>query len=639
MLSGALLLVGGVGVALARTALNEALEAASAVLLVVGAFSGLCALGLLSTAASAAKSARRLSGDLGATAFGSIDRAAPVRQALLGALAVEGPFDSTRVVRRRWRRAFERVRRPVPALVAERFVHAFRSPDEPIEGVVRPALGSMAMVGALLVACAGVMVFSTLAFTIGPGAPALLFVMQFVAGPLVLLLLLAAVIGLIFGGTPWMRRVAALFGGSVEITSEGIVDRRGRCWSPRGSILVLQPASDSGRSAIVRLVGPAGVRRIRVGSAASFEASRLLEAWGRWVDHLHEEQASATEGGVTHELESTEVTRQAEEWLSGGVGLKQLEEEIPAAVAPASWRHGEDDAAVVTISTPLLRPIGSWALLRDIGLLLLVQVAVLGAMLAVDPIVVIASVSTCVPALILLAPTIIAVVRFIRAERDRMTAQRAAQRIIADPSSTDASRAIVRCLVDRPIFISHDKEALRWMDAVASLAPKPLALVAPALALEVRSLGRTERFLEPHPIQPGAIGSQMLGAAVTNAAIAGILFVIGARWFAIIMAFVAIVTLVRVPFIWYRLPLTRSGRRSFVAGPGCLRDPKDRTWTVRDSTILITPAAEQGGVLVRLIGPAGVRDIRFLSPADPEFIALWRLWTHRDPRPELVTAL
>jgi len=639
---------------IARMGLNEPLQIAAVILLGLCAFLAIVVLGMLSSTGNFARMARRLSGDLGATFYGSNDTSAPLRQAVLHALASEGAFDSQRVTQRRWRRSLERVPRPMPAVVAERFVRSIRMPTVATEGRVNPVIGSMATVASVLVAGAGAIVFAVLISVFGTGSPVAFIVVQFMIVPLAALVVIGGVIMSLCGGAQWVRRIAGSLGGWVEITPDGIRDRRGRMWSPRDSMLLVQPMSDSGQSAVVRLIGPAGPNRIRIGAASSQEVARLLDAWSRWIEAMRSDAVeapgsaptltAAAEDGAPPRIAAASIAcesaepQEMEEWLAGGVGARRLAEEVPAAVAPGTWRDGDDDAEVPTVALPLLRPLGSWPLLRDMGVLIVVQTSILVVILLLNPAILIMTVAACFPVVVLSTPLIVAGVRFVRAERDRLAAQSAAKRIIADPLTNAPSRALAQCLIGRPTFISAKAEGQRWLEAIASMTPTPRALVAPGMALQVRSLGRTERFLEPHEIEPGSLGSHLLGGVVANAVVAGFFLALGLRWIGAIMAFVALVTLLRVPFIWYRLPISRSGRKSLLAGPGWLRDPKGRIWTIRDSTILVVPAAEQGGVMVRLIGPAGVRDVRFGSAADPEFTALWRLWTHRDPRPELAPA-
>src|SRR5262249_37476275 len=131
----------------------------------------------------------------------------------------------------------------------------------------------------------------------------------------------------------------------------------------------------------------------------------------------------------------------------------------------------------------------------------------------------------------LLAPLIAMIVHFVRWERERSQAIGAARRILFQRESLEISRALARLLLDRPHYARRAQEERSWQAMVAELDPRPVAVVAPGLALEVRAPGRVRRFLEPHQIEPGAIGSQMLGgvvaAVLASAGAAVILYVNG----------------------------------------------------------------------------------------------------------------
>jgi len=634
-------------------------SAASDSLLMVGSLAAIVAgvlaivgIGGLGSLASASRAARRTSGDLGATHYGSSDPHALVRQATLSAIASQGPFDTSRLTQRRWLRIFASLPRPVPAIVAERFRNSIRAPIGGVEGRVNaaPGFGGAVATACLCVLLAGMCVGSY--GRAGGGTPSWLGLAWGIASIVALAGLVLGLLLAFMSGAAWVRRLTAPLAGWLIIDEQGVSDRAGRRWTPIDSLLVIEPVSDSGRIALARLVGPAGVRRFRLGSAASEQTGRLLLAWSHAIEAVRRRadehaQRGANEAGAASAaapgsapawrsaVEDDATLHGAERWLAGGVGAQKLEEEIPAAVAPADWRAETDERDIESVTVPLLRPLGSARLVRTLAVLGVVQLAVLGAMLALNVPLAFVAVMTCAPAVLLLAPTILGVVQFVRAERDRLAAVRAAKRILAEPEISPASRAIASALVGTPIFGRLDSEGRRWAKAIASLSPLPTALVAPGLLIHVRDLGRTARFLEPHSIEPGSVGGAPLAAGVVNLGVAALMLIVGQLWLAAIFAFLALVTLVRVPFIWYRLPIGRGGRRSLLVGPGWVRDPKGRIWTVRDSTLLVAPAADKGGVLARLVGPAGARDLIFSYAGDPEFTALWRLWTHRDPRPDL----
>jgi hypothetical protein len=83
--------------------------------------------------------------------------------------------------------------------------------------------------------------------------------------------------------------------------------------------------------------------------------------------------------------------------------------------------------------------------------------------------------------------------------------------------------------------------------------------------------------------------------------------------------------------------MMRDTGRDLVAGPGWVRDRK-RRWTVADS-LAIFQCTRRGrkspGVFVRLIGPAGVRDIQFANLKNPDLAMFWERWMHPKPRLDL----
>jgi hypothetical protein len=165
----------------------------------------------------------------------------------------------------------------------------------------------------------------------------------------------------------------------------------------------------------------------------------------------------------------------------------------------------------------------------------------------------------------------------------------------------------------------------------ASFDPKAESLPPPAATL-----------LEPEPIdesQPGMLisaaifGGLALLSLMGRGAAGGSLFSQG--WGTLVFVALAAYFLSRSPKVRNAIPVLRGTGRDLVAGPGWIRQRDGSRWTVADSTAILFAALKNGTVVLRLIGPPGVRDLRFASAKDPDFCMLWERWTTAEPRLEL----
>lgn len=602
-------------------------------------------MGVIGGCATAARLARRLAGELGATVYGSRDSDALLRQAALAALASETAFDSPKRRAQRWNSAFARLPRPVPAIVAERFVQFLsgRDSDAVEEGPWRPAADVNFAISSLI----GYLLFAAMALppaiAFGEDSP-VIAALFFTASAAVGIFAVAVPI-LAIARTRLASRIAALHFGTLELRDGVVHASRHRSFSPRDSILIVQPSGDAGQMVIARFIGPAGVIRVRAGASKSSEVSRLLAFWRRAVAAIPPAGAGAASGaagtanGPAGAAEAAEehdgALATAERLLTGAVGRARLEEELPAAVAPGSWREAVDDEAVPTAAMPLLAPLTNRATWTRVGTCLLIQVLFFAAVAFLLPRGMRGAFIHPFLLIPLLSPIGVAIYTFARAQTDRGRISAAAKRIAQDPGHGALARTLATASFGETALARERTLGRRWADVVQSLESRPLAVVAPAFALEVRSIGRTGRFLEPHAIQPAVASSHALGATVIFAILTAFGALMRSVWLSGIFGFLALVSFIRVPFVWYRLPLGRGGRSSALVGPGWLALPDGRTWTVRDSLLILAPSSVQSMAVMRFVGPAGARDFLFTSTNDPEFIALWRLWTHRDPRPEL----
>ena len=216
-------------------------------------------------------------------------------------------------------------------------------------------------------------------------------------------------------------------------------------------------------------------------------------------------------------------------------------------------------------------------------------------------------------------------------------ARRRASKLLAEGPS-DWSRAIIGCAVAGSTFESEGSLAARWR-ALLDRAGRPRTVLHAELVPSVRGIELRPELLEPEAINQSQYGAMVIAVmfgwfAVMN----GLNFQVGGWWKSLLFGSVAVVFLLRVPRIRDRIPMLRDTGRDLVAGPGWLRDRRSRRWTVADSMAIVFRTHKgrtKPGVIVRFIGPAGVRDVSFENAANPDFALLWERWMHPRPRLDL----
>jgi hypothetical protein len=181
-----------------------------------------------------------------------------------------------------------------------------------------------------------------------------------------------------------------------------------------------------------------------------------------------------------------------------------------------------------------------------------------------------------------------------------------------------------------------------WKKLRELVHSKALALPR-TLADERFECGLTEIRLTPDLLEPEPI---VVSDAVSGLAKA----VFGSIYMALAIAMLASGQWVGggaqlfVGLMWVgRVPIVRRITRELnwehgapVAGCGVLRIGKKSRFTCNDAVMIVEMGRVAGGVLVSLLGEAGIARLGFSSISDPDFINLWQRWNHLDPKPELL---
>lgn len=207
------------------------------------------------------------------------------------------------------------------------------------------------------------------------------------------------------------------------------------------------------------------------------------------------------------------------------------------------------------------------------------------------------------------------------------------------------SAAIYGCVSRDPITPFMPESARVWRSLLEGDAssPRPIAVVDEQLREGLAE--STDDLLEPESIEPSQNG--MVAVAILFLVLASLSVVQGggSRWWnLLVFGTLSAYFISRHPPVRNALPILRDTGRDLVAGPGWVAQTKqDNRWTVEDSMMLILRRGakarrpvETTPIVVRLIGPPGVRDIQFASMKDPDFRQLWERWATSKPRLDLV---
>jgi hypothetical protein len=198
--------------------------------------------------------------------------------------------------------------------------------------------------------------------------------------------------------------------------------------------------------------------------------------------------------------------------------------------------------------------------------------------------------------------------------------------------------AAIHSIAGHDVITLAMKSSERLWAPLAERKPRPIAVVDAALT--VPPPNQNAALLEEEPITPSQ-GGMLIAAGIFLLLGTFSLFGRGvARWWNILVFFsLAAYFLSRHPGVRNAVPVLRNTGTDLIAGPGWVRQAKSgKRWTVADSIALVmrgNSSAKQPSVVVRLIGRAGVRDVRFASANDPDFLLWWERWTTTSPRLEL----
>lgn len=200
--------------------------------------------------------------------------------------------------------------------------------------------------------------------------------------------------------------------------------------------------------------------------------------------------------------------------------------------------------------------------------------------------------------------------------------------------------AIQACVARDGTTLSKAASEQVWRSLLAR-SDRPRAVADARIANDLPEA--PDALLEPESIEPSQRG--MVIVAALFGVLAGISLFDGgpSRWWNITI-FVALAGFfaVRHPAVRNAFPGLRNTGRDLIAGPGWVAEAKRGTrWTIDDSLLLVqcqsatTKPGASPAIMVRLIGPPGVRDIQFASSKDPDFQLLWERWTTPKPRLDL----
>ncbi|MBL9149105.1 MAG: hypothetical protein JNM94_10470 [Phycisphaerae bacterium] len=202
--------------------------------------------------------------------------------------------------------------------------------------------------------------------------------------------------------------------------------------------------------------------------------------------------------------------------------------------------------------------------------------------------------------------------------------------------------AVAECARDAPTFGTRAAADDVWRRLLAR-PDRPRVLVDEKLAPKIAEIPIVANLLEPEPIAESKRG--MLAPAFVFLWLTGMSFLDRRPdiwWRLIVFPLLSIWFFTRVPAIRDRIPLLRATGRDLVAGPGWLRRKDDRRWNASDSIAIVMRSTHRGrrsdramGVVVRFVGPIGVRDVTFASVSTADFELLWQRWMHPHPRYDL----
>ena len=214
----------------------------------------------------------------------------------------------------------------------------------------------------------------------------------------------------------------------------------------------------------------------------------------------------------------------------------------------------------------------------------------------------------------------------------------------ADADERPLLVALSRARIPWRLFWRHPGGAAwtRLRDSLAREDLQPPRTVIDLRVVEaVRDVPLTEDFREPELILPSSaipLRDARLGLIVLPL-LAGLLLLIGGWGLASVLGGLWVIMVLSRPGIRNAVPGLRFESRGILAGPGFLRDRRNRIFSAEEGMLLIRRAGRHrwrnAPILAVVLGPAGCLRMRFVSLRDPDFRNLWQLWNHPHPRPEL----
>lgn len=191
------------------------------------------------------------------------------------------------------------------------------------------------------------------------------------------------------------------------------------------------------------------------------------------------------------------------------------------------------------------------------------------------------------------------------------------------------------------VFFYRSSDPTHWGSMVAIAESNgltlPRTLADDKLRDELSRIPLTADLLEPEYIlKSKAVGKRGVVLMAFVYLVPALFMVIASNWrasltyVAIALGFAASLPRVRRVIRPYRWE-----QRAPVAGCGVVKGV-DKRWTCDDAVMIVQRTVFSGGIVVTLIGRAGIWVAGFADTTDDDFINLWQRWNHLDPKPELL---
>lgn len=205
---------------------------------------------------------------------------------------------------------------------------------------------------------------------------------------------------------------------------------------------------------------------------------------------------------------------------------------------------------------------------------------------------------------------------------------------------------IVQCVRFADAIRPMAEVAARWQTLLPDgqlAAKRPRVVIDRMVAASVAEIPLQHDLLEPEIINESDFGNRIAAIMFLFFGVQRLIPPLNRDWpWGVFFLCMAVVMAARIPAIRDRIPLLRDFGSNIIAGPGWVRDRRGRQWRFDDSVAIITPmrrrrslrSSQRRGVRVRLVGPMGVRDVRFERTDNADLRVFWERWMHQAPRPE-----